>query len=309
MELREKYRPKTLDEIIGQDILVKQLKGFVKAGRLPHAILFTGPPGCGKTTAAKILAKLLFCVGQNLNEINSASFKGIDTVRDLQSTVGLQPMGGKAAVYILDEAHELSKPAQDALLKTLEDVVQKYPHAYFMLCTTDPGKIIAAIRSRCTELSVTFVSNADIQMLLMKVMKAEGIKLEQRVGQKIIERCEGSPRKALVLLDQVRGLPEAKDQLDAIESTEEEKKGIDVARAIFNRQTKWADIAKIIKDVGDDPETIRHIVLGYATTILLSGGPLKDRAFLVIQAFRDNFYDCKKAGLAAACYEVFGHKS
>ena len=150
-ELYKRFRPKSLDAVVGNGGTVAALQKFLKKGNLPHTILFKGPSGCGKTTLARILAKELGCGVLDLREYNSADFRGIDTIRDISRIMTNAPAAGNCRVFILDEAHQLSKDAQNAALKILEDTPK---HVYFFICTTDPQKLIATIRSRCTEMPV-----------------------------------------------------------------------------------------------------------------------------------------------------------
>src|SRR5688572_25883760 len=139
MELYKKFRPKTLKGVVGQEGAVSSLQSMIDKGRLPHTILFSGPSGCGKTTIARILKGILECSDLDFFEINCADFKGIDMVRDIRRYVGIPPLHGKSRVWLIDEAHQLTKDAQNAFLKLLEDTPK---HAYFMLATTDPQKLL-----------------------------------------------------------------------------------------------------------------------------------------------------------------------
>ena len=134
MELKDKYRPKSLDKIVEQPAMVSALKGFIAKNKIPHSMLFSGAAGCGKTTAARVVADLLKCGPTDFHEINSANFRGIDTVREIQQRINLHAIGGKSRVWLIDEAHQLTKDAQNGLLKILEECPK---HVYFMLCTTD----------------------------------------------------------------------------------------------------------------------------------------------------------------------------
>lgn len=301
-ELYKKYRPKSLDKMIGQNNSVKVLKSFLKGNTLPHTLLFSGPSGCGKTTLARILRKELKCGKHDFTELDCADFRGIEMVRNIRSHIQQAPISGKCRIWLIDEAGRMTTDAQNAFLKMLEDTPN---HVYFMLATTDPQKLLKTIRTRCTEIIVRSLNSKSILKLLCHICGREKVKLPGEVIDKIIECSDGSARKALVLLNQVIELDDEDGMIEAIKATTAEVQAITIAKALFNPRTKWIDMAKILKEtLNEEPEQIRWMVLGYARTILLSGGKLSGRAYLVIDTFCDNFYDSKHAGLAAACYEI-----
>ncbi len=301
-ELYKKHRPKSLSDIVGQPEIVKLLQQKLAQNNLPHALLFSGPSGCGKTTLARILRKELHCGRYDFNEVNCADVRGIDEVRKIRARMGQSPLGGKCRIWLIDEAHKLTNDAQNALLKMLEDTPN---HVYFMLATTDPQKLLRTIRTRCTEISVKPLKTSDMKKLLKHVLLVEKTKIQENVLDRIIEQSEGSPRKALVFLDQVIGVEDPEDQIELILSNTLETQAIDIARALFNPRTKWSEMASKLKGVQtEEPENLRWLILGYARTILLSGGKMAPRAYLIIDTFRDHFFDSKHAGLAAACYEI-----
>jgi DNA polymerase-3 subunit gamma/tau len=300
-ELYKKYRPKTLKQMVGQDLAVKALQKMLEAGTVPHTLLFSGPSGCGKTTLARILKKALECSNEDFVEINCADFRGVDMVREIRQRMSLHPMLGKVRIWLIDEAHQLTKDAQNALLKMLEDTPA---HVYFMLATTDPNKLANTIRTRSMEVRVLSLPPKVCIALLQKICAAESVQVSEEVLERIAEYSEGSARKALVLLGQVIALDDDEERLQAVLSNETKQQAIELARALINPRGKWADVAKLLKAIDEDPESLRYMVLGYASSVLLGGGALAARAYLVVTAFRDNFYDSKKAGLVAACFEV-----
>ncbi len=302
MELYKKYRPKSLDEMIGQNNSVKILKSFLKNNALPHALLFTGPSGCGKTTLARILRKELDCGKYDFTELDCADFKGIEMVRNIRSHLNQAPISGKCRVWLIDECHKMTGDAQNAFLKMLEDTPD---HVYFMLATTDPQKLKNTIKTRCTEIVVRSLNSKSMSKLLSDICTKEKTKIPEEVIEKITECGNGSARKALVLLNQIIELEDEDDMVEAIKATTAEEQAIIIARTLFNPKARWADMAKVLKETSsEEPEQIRWMVLGYAKNVLLSGGKLSGRAYLIIDAFRDHFYDSKHAGLAAAAYEV-----
>ena len=180
-----------------------------------------------------------------------------------------------------------------------------------MLATTDPGKLSKAIQTRCTEIKVNPLSDDEINNLLQAVLSHEKKSITAKVAAKIIEYSEGSARKALVYLHEVINIKSESKMLAAIVPPTAEVQAIKIARALMNKNTAWAKMAEILRETAtEDPESIRWMVLGYAKSVLLSGkGPLVGRGYILIEAFRDHFYDSKHAGLAAACYEVNSNKN
>lgn len=299
-EIYKRHRPKTFDEVLGQPGPVAMLKAMVARRDVPHATLFTGPSGCGKTTLARILAGAVGCVANDFVDMNASSSRGIDDIRGIQTTMSLSPMAGRARVWCIDEAHKLTNDAQNALLKTLEDTPK---HVYFMLCTTDPNKLIKTIQTRCTVVGVNKLDDEVLEELLIKTAIAEGIELSETVKQRIMQCADGGARKALVMLGTIQGIDDEATQLSLIAKGDFEAEGIAICRALINGMA-WAELAKLIKGCKEDPESLRYAVLGYCNTIVLSGGPKAGLAFNIIEAFSKNFYDSKLAGLVAACYWI-----
>jgi len=303
MELYKKYRPKDFKDVIGQDHVIKPLQKMIEKDNVPHAILLCGPKGCGKTTLGRIIRKKLKCNRQwDFIEQNCANKRGIDTIRKIEGEINLSPMKGPTKVWLLDESHMLTSESQDATLKILEDTPS---HVYFILCTTEPQKLKKTVRSRCTEYPIRAFDSASLRTLIKKVCKGEKQKLSEEVEDKIISTSDNSARNALVLLEKVLVLSEEEDQLETISKSSSEMAAIQIARALFDPRTKWADMAIVLKATEtEEPESIRYLILSYARTVLLGGGKNAGRAFNVLSIFRDDFYSCKKAGLAMCCYEV-----
>lgn len=298
-ELYKKHRPRRLSELVGQDEAVAMLKSM--RGNVPHFLLLTGPSGCGKTTIARILQRLLKCSDADFSEKNCADFRGIDMVRETRERMGFRPMGGESRIWLIDEAHQLTGDAQEALLKMLEDTPA---HVWFMLATTNPEKLKTTIKTRATEVKVRLLKPADMKRLLCSVAAKEEFALSDAVCEKIVEAAEGMARKALVLLNQVIRLGTEEEQLGAIAAGVSSSKAIDVARAIFDKNPQWPKVAKLLKEIEDEPETVRRVVLGYCTSVILGGGNLAERAFSLITIFERNWFDSGKASMAACCWEA-----
>lgn len=319
-ELYKRYRPATLDAVEGQDVAVKTLKQFARLGQIPHALLFSGPSGCGKTTLARIVAKNLLDAGDgDVVEINCGSVDSpLDMVRDLDNTKSRAPLTGKHRVWILDELQTFSRArlAQEGMLKILEDTPK---HAYYMLCTTDPQKVIKTIRNRCTEIGIKPLTDKAVTNLVTKVWTAENptVKMPASLLSKIVERAMGSGRKSLVLLEQaIRHGGSESDMVNALQATGEEAAAFNLIKVLMpwgkGGTAPWADIAKVLKEIeGEDAEGLRRMVLAVARGSILkpeSTPAVKDRSYLIICEFESNFFDSGHAGLARACYAIANGK-
>jgi DNA polymerase III gamma/tau subunit len=238
----------------------------------------------------------------DIEELNSASYRGIDSIREIQRNMNLCPASGAAKVYILDEVHKLSNDAQNAALKMLEDTPN---HVYFFLATTDPDKVIKAVRTRCTEMPVNSLSGADMVNVLARVEKKEKLTISNEVRDAIVAGAQGSARTALVLLDKVRHLPPAQQAAAVEEQAAAENQAIDLCRALIKPE-KWNVVADILKNMNAEPENVRRAVLGYARAVLLNKGSF--RAYVVLDCFSRDFFTTGGAGLALACYEAINQK-
>lgn len=207
--LYRKYRPHSLDEVIGQEHITKTLDNAIKQGKVAHAYLFTGPRGVGKTSVARILAHTVNGIkydSDKLNidiiEIDAASNRGIDEIRDLKEKVYIAPTSSKYKVYIIDEVHMLTTFSFNALLKTLEEPPN---HVIFILATTDAHKLPETIISRTQRFSFKAVSINNLIDQLSKIAKLEKINITEEALSLIAEHSQGSFRDAISMLDQMRG--------------------------------------------------------------------------------------------------------
>lgn len=301
-ELYKRYRPTEFDGVLGQAAAVKMLGTMVATKKVPHTVLFTGGSGIGKTTLARILAAKIGCRGQDFVELNCSSCRGIDDMRAIQSRIHLAPIGGgRCRVWLMDEVHALTRDAQNSLLKTLEDTPK---HVYFMLCTTDPHKLLATIKTRCTEVNLKEIKEPDLKKLVAATAKAENLTINPEVAAAIIANADNSARKALVLLNAIVGIEDEDEQLRVVNSGDHKVVGFEIARALFNPKAEWSAVAKLLKDVEEDSESLRYMVLGYARKVLLGGGTMTGHAFNVIEEFKKNTFDGKASQFAASCYYI-----
>lgn len=223
--LYRKYRSRSLDEVVGQSQVTDILRRSLNQGKIAHAYLLTGPRGVGKTSIARILAHEINQLpydGEHTHldiiEIDAASNNGVDDVRDLRDKVQLAPTSAAKKVYIIDEVHMLSKPAFNALLKTLEEPPA---HVVFILATTDLHKVPATIISRTQHFAFHTVSPANVIAHLQHIAKAEGITVSDDALAAIAARGEGSFRDSISLLDQLSGFADDKEgiTLELVEAT------------------------------------------------------------------------------------------
>lgn len=199
--LYRKYRPQSWEEVIGQEHVVKTLTNAIKLGRVSHAYLFAGPRGTGKTTIARLLAKSLGASDLDLIEIDAASNRGIDEIRELRDGIKFAPTAGKYKVFIIDEVHQLTKEAFNALLKTLEEPPA---HAIFVLATTEIHKVPETILSRVQSFPFRKLTVEEITRKLQKIIEIEKIKINDDALHLIASFAGGSYRDGESMLEQLR---------------------------------------------------------------------------------------------------------
>jgi DNA polymerase-3 subunit gamma/tau len=289
--LYRKWRPQTWDQVVGQDHVIITLRNALAAGKGSHAYLFAGPRGTGKTTTARILAKAVNCLREDLAErpcgecahcqavadgrfldlieIDAASNTSVEDVRDLRDKINFSPNQGRYKVYIIDEVHMLSTAAFNALLKTLEEPP---PHAIFVLATTEVHKIPATVLSRCQRYEFRRIPVADIVAQLSKLAESEGIAAEPEALTLIARQSTGSLRDAISLLDMLA----SSGQTITLESAQEvlgtaaSQAVLDVVAALVERQpAAGLDSIHAALDAGSDPRHMARQIVDYLRDLLL----------------------------------------
>ena len=295
MVLYQKYRPQTFSEVVGQENVVKTLENEIISNSISHAYLFCGPKGTGKTSVARILAKAVNCENRHgaepcnkcpscvsinngqavdLVEIDAASNRGIDNIRDLKKGIRFAPTKLKYKVFIIDESHQLSKDAANALLKVLEEPPS---HTIFILATTDPQKMIPTIVSRCQRFDFRRLTVSEITNKLKSIAKKEGIKISEAGLKSIAVNSDGALRDAENLLEQVMAFTEKSKEKDITKEEVENILGIvntNLISSLINyliaKDTKKSVelINQIIKK-GFDPEELTKSLVDYLHHLLI----------------------------------------
>ncbi|MBP2645157.1 MAG: dnaX 2 [Firmicutes bacterium] len=313
--LYRQWRPQDFDNLIGQEPISTTLKNAIKTGKIGHAYLFSGPRGTGKTTTAKILAKALNCedgptdtpcnqcanckrinagTAMDVLEIDAASNRGIDEIRDLREAVKFAPVDARYKVYIIDEVHMLTTEAFNALLKTLEEPPA---HVVFILATTEPHKIPATIHSRCQRYDFRRIRVSEIERRLMDVAEKSSIDATAEAVKMIAVHADGGLRDALSILDQCTAVCEGTVTADAVRNL----------LGLVGHEWIW----KLMEAVGDRnaPEVMvlidEVIALGKDTRQILIELALHGRSMMLYKAVPDadsvQMYSDDKKVLESQC--------
>ena len=314
MALFTKYRPSKFDEMIGNKHVTDAVKALVAKKEVPHSWMFTGNSGSGKTTIARIIAKELGASKSGIFEINTSSIRGIDGIRDIISKAQYRVPGSKVSVYILDECHQLTKDAQNALLKVLED---SPAHAYFILATTDPQKLLGTIRTRCEEFKFDPIGTEELVELVADIADQENIKLSDDILVEISTNAAGSPRLALNMLERCSvvgdNMKEARKLISGLGIDFQVEGEFTISGDIFNAmlnnrnaRSAWKKIAKILDEevlkANIDVNSVKQGLTSRMGRFLLktANGGIAD-AVLILESIQ-NMYS--NASFIAVMYKV-----
>ncbi|GDX93173.1 MAG: DNA polymerase III subunit gamma/tau [Planctomyces sp.] len=294
--LARRFRPQAFDDVVGQQHVSKALRNAIRAGRVAHAYMFTGARGVGKTSTARILAKALNCphavdgvpcnqcdicqgisAGNDVDvmEIDGASNRGIDDIRQLRATVGVRSMRTQFKVYIIDEVHMLTKEAFNALLKTLEEPP---PNVKFIFCTTEPNKVPDTILSRCQRFDFSSIAEASIADRLREIATQEGYTVAEEALELVARRARGSMRDSQSLFDQLLAFSEgtvAAEDVHRMLGTASDERMLELFSAVVNHQP--GEVISLLDNcfsAGVQPGELLDQCIAYVRDLMvvLSGG-------------------------------------
>ncbi len=300
--IARRYRPQTFDELIGQGHVSRAMAGAIESSRVGHAYLFTGARGVGKTSSARILAKALNCIngptttpcnkceicqdisaGSDVDvlEIDGASNRGVDEIRQLRQNVAVRPSRARFKIYIIDEVHMLTREAFNALLKTLEEPPE---HVKFIFCTTEPEKVPITIHSRCQRFDFAGIATAAIVDRLASICETEGIQAERSALEIIARRAAGSMRDGQSLLEQVLsccGKELTSEQLHRLLGTASGKRFEQLVSHLVERDAAGAltELDAAVAEGADVGQMLEQL-LGYFRDVMAAGVGCPTTAYL-----------------------------
>jgi len=299
MELYKKHRPQKFEEVLGNEHIINFFEKKLKNNSLPSAIMFTGGSGAGKTTLSRIIATQLNVSSNQYFEYNVADDTGVDSARQIVEQATTPSVYGGYKFFVLDEYHQASKANQNCLLKVLEDAPKD---CIFVICTTEPNKIINTVKTRCTQFEVDSPSNKSLGGYLMKICTKEEKEVPKDVLKEIVKKSDGSVRKALVNLDKCIHLP-VEEMLKSLEESESQEDCAKKLIKALESASNWNMVSKLLKNIKKgEEESFRQYALACFSNKLLSTG--EERYSYLIEKFSFNFFESGKAGLINTCFEI-----
>lgn len=282
------------DPIDVYDFTIPEEHHFITNGYISH-----------NSTLARILKTELGCSDSDYYLYNASNTRGIDSIRDIQDTCQFAPMNGKIKLFHMEECHMWTPQAMESILVLLEEPPD---HVYFVLCTTEPDKLKPTIKRRCHSYEVKPLNTIQLNKLINRTLQSEGVTtFPEEVIQKIISVCDGSPGKALNLLDTVIDLSDDEQAFKAIdEATVSESNIAEIARMLLSGRGQWQSIAKMIDGLSGEPESLRYAFLGYFSKVLLNSKPgQEERISEIMLPFMDSIMYSGKGGLIMEIYFAF----
>lgn len=284
-DLITKYRPRSFDDVVGQEAVVKSLAKVLDKG-ISHSFIFAGPSGTGKTTLARIVARVVGAKREGIVEVDAATRTGVDDMRDIMGNLHLTALGQSPVRFIImDEAQMLSKNAWNSMLKAIEEPPA---HVYWALCTTEPSKIPATIIPRCSMYNLKPVDAEKIEPILVQVNDAEKLGTSPDVLGLIAEKCGGSPRQALAYLSICGGLTSRKEAAKLMETSVDNAEVIDLCRALAKGDLNWERAMALVKPIKDQSsEGHRMVIINYFSAMAMNAtGQRALAACAVMDAFK-----------------------
>lgn len=313
MPLHLDYRPRNFSEIVGNKTIIESIQNKFKGEDPPHAIILQGPTGCGKTTIGRIISEMIGCKidSNDFSELDIAQLTGVDTAREIRQNMTFLPMESKCRIWLLDEFHKASSSFQNAMLKALEDTPK---HVYFIICTTEPEKIIKTVRGRCMRFTVKSLTEPEIKQIITWVLKEENFTISEKVIEEIISVADGCPREALVVLDQIIDL-EPDKMIEGIQQAEVDREVRELCQAML-KEKDWPELAEILKGMkGTDPERCRQAIIAWFESVALDRKgfnrnnikkweEVAARAAFVFDCLKESTYTTGFAGITFATYNT-----
>lgn len=316
MDLKTKFRPKSFKRLAGNPTIQKTLGNLITKDKdkVPRTMMIHGDSGCGKTTIGRMIA-LEFGINSDidLHEMDAAQYRGVNDMDALLANVSTAPVASKYKMYLLDEVHMLSKTAQESLLKRLEHPPK---HVFFILCTTEPKKLIATVRSRCTEYKVQPLTKAEGAKFITVISKKAKLITSEAITNKVMDETGRRPRAMLTAMQKLMGITDELEALSVLnESLDDDINIYELTMLLIKQQGKkgaWKTACDLIKASNStDAEAIRRSVLGITSKMMLTSqgkSPQRsdwtDNMYRVMSAFEDHTYDIGMPGVVLNCYYI-----